>query len=338
MNGRILTFGELLLRFSPDVEARWLSRNECPVFVGGAEANVATALALWQRPVSYITAMPDNLLSGQLLAYLNEKNIDTSRVHFAGERLGIFYLPVGSDMKNGATIYDRKYSSFYQLQPGDIDWDKTLEGVSWLHFSALTPALNAILADVCEEALLAAKAKQIIVSVDLNFRPQLWQYGQSPSEIMPRLVQYCDVVMGNIWAAEKMLSIPFAKELVEGLATDKDYAAQAIDSSKKIMHAFPQVKYVANTFRFDAESRNGIQYYATLFTNERLHISRQYNTGKIVDKVGSGDCFMAGLIDGIYGEKQPQDILEYATAAAFSKLFIKGDTTTSTRDTISGML
>lgn len=332
MNGQILTFGELLLRFSPDVDADWLRANNCPVFVGGAEANVATALGLWGKDVAYVSVLPDNLLTTQLLQYLNSKNIATDHVLRQGERMGIFYLPIGSDMKNNATIYDRKYSSFYALQVGEYDWDKAFEGVSWFHLSTLTPALNGTLARVCVEALQKAKEKNIVTSIDLNFRPQLWKYGTTPKDVVPGLVQYCDIVMGNIWAFEKMLGIELPNPLL-GSGKDEPYLSQAADSSEKIISLFPQVKYVANTFRFD-QGQSGIRYFATLYHQKELFVSKVFHSEQIIDKVGSGDCFMAGLIDGIYDEKMPQQVIDFATAAAFNKLFIKGDTTTSAKSAI----
>jgi len=207
MTKKVLSFGELLLRICPDGGGGWLQENSLPFFVGGAEANVATALALWGTPSAYFTALPDNLLCRQLAAYLEEKGVDTSRMLFQGERLGLYFLPKGKDLKNASVIYDRAYSSFAALKAGTIDWDAVLADVGWLHFSAISPALSKQLAVVCMELLQAAAQKGVTISVDLNYRAKLWQYGVSPVEVMPGLVEYCDLVMGNLWAAEKMLGI-----------------------------------------------------------------------------------------------------------------------------------
>lgn len=204
------------MRICPDVAGDWLEENSLPFYVGGAEANVATALALWGIPSAYLTALPDNLLARQIAAYLGEKGIDVSRVLYQGDRLGLYYLPKGKDLKNAGVIYDRAHSSFSALRSGMIDWDRVLEGVEWLHFSAISPALNQGVAEVCEEGLKAATGKGIMISVDLNYRAKLWQYGVAPTAVMPRLVEYCDLVMGNLWAAEKMLGIPVDVELTEG--------------------------------------------------------------------------------------------------------------------------
>jgi 2-dehydro-3-deoxygluconokinase len=325
MSKKVLSFGELLLRICPDVAGDWLEGNSLPFYVGGAEANVATALALWGIPSAYLTALPDNVLARQLAAYLEEKGIDVSRVVYQGERLGLYYLPKGKDLKNAGVIYDRAHSSFSALQPGAIDWDKVLEGVGWLYFSAISPALNQGVAEVCEEGLKAASGKGITISVDLNYRAKLWQYGVSPTAVMPGLVEYCDVVMGNLWAAEKMLGIPVDAELTER-GRKEDYLDHARRTCEEIVERFPRVRHVAKTFRFD-RGEKGIHYYTTLFTEGKLYSSREYSSDAIIDKVGSGDCCMAGLIRGLYRQEPVADVMEFATAAAFFKLFIPGDAT-----------
>jgi len=323
--GRVLSFGELLLRICPDVNSDWLQKNNLPVFVGGAEANVARALALWDVPTSYLTAVPDNLMARQVVRFLEENKIDVSKVLYRGERLGLYFLPQGKDLKNAGVIYDRNYSSFAQLQPGAIDWDTVLNDVSWFNFSAISPAINATTAAVCQEAAEEASKRNITVSIDLNYRSKLWQYGKQPSDVLPSLAKYCDVIMGNIWAAEKMLGVTVDASINEK-SIKHEYLTQATRTSEEIQSRFPKVKTIANTFRFDYQG-TGINYYTALYTEKKLHVSQEYFADKIVDKVGSGDCFMAGIIYGIYNELSPQDTLEFAAAAAFQKLFIESDAT-----------
>jgi 2-dehydro-3-deoxygluconokinase len=324
MNKKVLSYGELLLRICPDGDGGWLQDNTLPFYVGGAEANVATALALWDTPSAYFTAVPDNAMNRQLSAYLASIGIDTTRIMYQGERLGLYYLPKGKDLKNAGVIYDRAHSSFSALQPGTIDWDGVLHDVGWLHFSAISPALNADAAAVALELVKAASQKGLMVSVDLNYRAKLWQYGAQPTDVMPGLVEYCDLVMGNLWAAEKMLGIAVDAGLTTG--RKEDYLEHARISSEKIMEAFPRVKHVAKTFRFD-HGATGIRYYTTFYSGGRLYHSREYQSDKILDKVGSGDCFMAGLIHGLSKGVAAQGTLEFATAAAYQKLFIPSDAT-----------
>ncbi|MBB5395905.1 sugar kinase [Mucilaginibacter sp. AK015] len=331
-NDTVLTFGELLLRICPDASGKWLESSSLPVYVGGAELNVATALALWNVKTKYFTAMPDNGLSAQIINYVAERGIDTSAIHKGAGRQGLFYLTSGADMKHDAVIYDRAGSAFAELKPGVIDWDKVLTGVSWFHFSAICPALTEQTADLCEEVLIAASKRNITISIDLNYRAKLWQYGKEPEQIMPRLVKYCNMVMGNVWAAESLLGIPVSPQLTD-IDTKENYLAEALSSSKKIMERFPACRTVANTFRFDHEG--GIKYYTTLYQEGEFYNSHEYITNKVIDKVGSGDCFMAGLIY-CYGLKlELWTALNFATAAAFDKLSVKGDATQSTVEKIT---
>ena len=330
--GTILSFGELLLRICPDANGQWLSDNQLPFFVGGAELNVATALALWELPSAYFTALPDNEMSAQILGYLQNKKIDTTPVFMHGDRIGLYYLTRGKDIKNNALIYDRANSAFAALKPGQVDWDKVLDGVGWFHFSAICPAISQNVADVCAEVLEAATARNITISVDLNYRSRLWQYGKQPIDVMPQLVKYADLIMGNIWAAERMLDIAVEPDVTES-GQKSIYLKEALNSSKSIISQYPKCKAVANTFRFDAGE--GINYYTALYNGDQLYSSKQYDTDKVVDKVGSGDCFMAGLIYGFYNNLDPLETLEFATSAAYQKLFIEGDATTKTVNEIT---
>jgi 2-dehydro-3-deoxygluconokinase len=332
--GNVLSFGELLLRLSPDTEGQWLANASIPIHVGGAELNVARALALWNIPVKYCTGLPDNYLSQQIVKTLQQSNIDTSVIQYGGQRIGIYYLPHGLDVKHAGVIYDRADSSFATLQKGTINWDAVLDGVTWFHVSAICPALNADAADVCEEVMQVCNKKGITVSIDLNYRAKLWQYGVPVHEVMMRLAPYCDLIMGNVWAAEKMLQIPVHPGLVT-IDKKENYLEQALVTSQQIIKQYPRCKAVANTFRFD---HKGILYYTTLYTNSQLYVSSEYTTETVIDKVGSGDCYMAGLIYGFYKKQAPQEILEFATAAAFQKLFIKGDATNKSVEEINASI
>src|SRR5689334_3479152 len=221
---RVLCFGELLLRLSPQLHGEWINQNQMPVFIGGAELNVATALSVWGIPVSYCTALPDHYLSHEIIAFVNRKGIHTDPIRFSGSRIGIYYLPQGADLKNAGVIYDRAHSSFWELEPGQIDWEKVFQDVNWFHFSAISPALNLKVAAVCKEAASYASSKGIKVSIDLNHRARLWQYGKEPVDVMPELVQYCDMVMGNLWAEEIMLGLSFEKQ---GLDKKQAYLEQS---------------------------------------------------------------------------------------------------------------
>ena len=333
---KILCFGEVLLRMSPTLGGQWLQQASMPVYLGGAEANVAGALAGWKLPAKYCTAMPDHYLAREMALHLEQKGIDTSAVCWTGNRVGSYYLPQGSDLQNAGVIYDRAHSSFAGLRPGMIDWDAVLEDVSWFHFSAISPALNEDLAAVCKEALEAATRKGIVISVDMNYRAKLWQYGVAPVAVMPELAAYCDVIMGNLWAAESLLGIPVRKDVHE--KGKEGYLAHSLSTSEEITRLFPRCKQVAHTFRFE-ETGIGLHYYASLFERgAALHVSTEFRVKSVVDKVGSGDCFMGGLIFGLYQGRTPAETINFAAAAAFGKLQEHGDATRQTIEQVQNTI
>lgn len=328
---KVFCFGELLLRFSPALQQEWIRTQSMPVHIGGAELNVAKALAKWNIPVGYCTSIPDNYISAEILASLEAENIATSAVLLQGERIGTYTLPMGADLKNAGVIYDRAYSSFSFLKPGMIQWEEVLKGYDWFHFSAISPALNDNAVAVCEEALQVASKMGLTISIDLNYRAKLWQYGKKPSQVMPALAKYCHVIMGNVWSAHQLLGTVLNPLLNEDCEKEF-YIAQAKVLSQEIFATYPNCKYVANTYRFTEGEH--IDYYATLTTHTEHVVSKAYDTNATIDKVGSGDCFMAGLV---YSELQGFDAqaqINFAASAAFGKLQEVGDSTKQSVQTI----
>ncbi|MGK2862237.1 MAG: PfkB family carbohydrate kinase [Chitinophagaceae bacterium] len=325
---RVFCFGEILLRMSPSLNKEWIHQSSMPVYIGGAELNVANALAKWKVPVKYGTAMPDNYLSKEIMEELQFNDIDISAIHLSGNRIGAYYLPQGADLKNAGVIYDRAYSSFAELKPGMIDWNIALEGCCWFHFSAISPALSVQATAVCKEALEAATAKGLIISVDLNYRAKLWQYGHQPPEIMPDLVKHCHIIMGNIWAVESLLGIPSPIE--NSLGKTREQLIEAAGKSMLELHRnYPLAQSFAFTFRLENE------YWAVLQKGSEMAVSEQFLIGEVIDKVGSGDCFMAGLIYGLYNKHSATEIINYSAAAAVGKLHEVGDATKQTIEQVN---
>jgi 2-dehydro-3-deoxygluconokinase len=329
--GKVFCFGEFLLRMSPSLNRQWLHGASIPVYIGGAELNVATALSRWNVPVKYGTALPVNFLSKEIVEELQSKNIDTSAIHFSGSRIGIYYLQQGADLKKVDVIYDRAHSSFSELRAGMINWDEVLKDCSWFHFSAISPALQLNTAELCREALEAASQKGMTISVDLNYRAKLWQYGKQPVEMMPALMKHCHVVMGNIWAAESLLGIRSIIKESAGKSKEALIAA-ASESMEQMRKTFPLLSALAYTFRLEE------QYYALMQIDQSTYLSKEFAQKNVADRVGSGDCFMAGLIYGLHQHHHPQDIINFSTAAAVGKMQEIGDATNQTIENVKKIL
>lgn len=330
----ILSFGEILLRINPDSNGEWINTNTLQVYPGGAELNVATALAKWKVPVSYCTAMPDNFISRQLIQYIGSLQIDTSTILYHPGKIGLYYLQEANNKHSEDIIYDRQYSSFYNLQPGLIDWEKVLQGIRWFHFNTQSLSLNHHAAAVCEEALKACKKKSITVSIDLNYDTRHWQHSKNAYGVVQQLLPYCDIIMGNIWAVEAVLDIPIPAN-IHSISIKENYLQQAKNASEKIIKNFPECKVVAHPFLL---KKNKMECFATLFGNNNFYSSATYSSDTITDKSGCIDSFMAGLIYGVYNHLPFQQLINFATGAAFQKLFIKGEAINKRVDDIKSFI
>ncbi|WP_312992322.1 sugar kinase [Chryseobacterium flavum] len=319
-SAKILCFGELLLHFAPDSEGNWLNEQSLKMYVGGAEYNVAAALSQWKNPVKLLSALPENFVGNQLESQLNNKGIEVLAEKTQG-RIGTFYLSSDGDMQNASVVYDRFPSVFTQSDFENFSDDELFSEVKWLHISTITPALSDNAFRKCLQIMKEARTRNIMVSIDLNYRALLWQ-NQNPHKIK-ELMPFVNVLMGNIWSVEKFLNIPVEYEL-NGNFDDENLLKQAEKTALEIRRQFPEVEKIANTFRFTNGEQ--VNYFATLFAGEQLLISEKYNSDTIEERVGSGDSFMAALIHGILKGNPDQQILEDATKVAFKKLFVKGDT------------
>lgn len=284
---------------------------------------MAATLGQLQVATKYISCIPGNALAQQALASLGALGVDTDDTLLQGDRLGVYYLLSANGLSKGDVVYDRKYSAFDQLKPGQLDWEQLLSGSTWFHWTAITPALNQDLALVCLEALKAAKKLGLTISVDLNYRNRLWNYGRAPQEVMPELVAYCDVIMGNIWASNTMLNT----SLQEGLDRDtlqETYLKHAETTANELFVAHPNCKHIAFTYRFMDSPQHNL-FYGTYHTVEHSFHSQTLETHALIDRIGSGDAFMAGLIYALLKEMPPQAVIDTATSSGFNKLFVKGD-------------
>lgn len=321
---KILTFGELLIRYQT-ITSTYFSKSESNItsFIGGSETNVAVTLSQLGINSQLFTHLPDNAITSEIISNLEKLNVDTSKIKIQGDRIGQYTLLSANGLTNGEVIYDRKYSSFYQLELNDLNWDEIFEDCSWLHWTAITPALSENLALITKQALIEANKRNIKISVDLNYRNKLWQYGKNPIEIMPELVEFCDVIMGNIWAENKMLGTSIDDSLIR--STSKEiYVNYSEKVAKEIFEKFPKCKHVANTLRF-MDNPNHNLFYGIYHTDNLTTFSDTFETSEIIDRIGSGDAFMGGLIYALVNDFDEQKIVDTATKAGFQKLFVKGD-------------
>jgi len=325
MSKRIVTFGEILLRLSPPSHLRLTQATSLDLYYGCAEANVAASLSKFGLPVKFITAVPSNELGESSLSMLRSFAVEPIALTI-GKRLGIYYFEQGASERPGKVVYDREDSSFSTLKRGMIDWKEIFKNADWFHWSGITPSLTQDLADLCKEALEVATEMGLTISADLNYRPKLWQYGRQANEIMPELVQHCDLLLGGIDESEKVLGVPRNESDTEDIVF------------ANWMKAFPKLKNIVSTHRMDANaSSNGIS--ASLWNGENLLNSRRYNISHIIDRIGAGDAFMAGIIYGlITWPEDHQTALEFAVAATCLKHSISGDINLATVNEIKALM
>ncbi len=306
----VFCFGEILLRLSPPDGLRFTQAHHFEAVYGGSEANVAVSLAQLGVATSFVSRVPDNDLGRAALGAVARFGVETRYTVFGGDRLGIYFLENGAGRRSSAVLYDRAHSGMATLEPGQIHWQKTLENAEWLHWSGITPALSASAAAATLAALTIAREKNIKVSCDLNYRAKLWQYGTSPVEIMPPLIELCDVILGDTDVFERYFGI-------------RDEAPEAL--LQRVAERFPRLQYIAMTNR-EGISASHNTYRGVLYDRNQTYASRTYELPDMLDRIGGGDAFMAGLIFGLRNmPTQPQEVVEFATAAAAFKHYVRGD-------------
>lgn len=321
---KIITFGEIMLRLSTPGYLRFGQAKQFDATYGGGEANVAVSLANYGMDAKFVTRLPENDIAKACLKDLRSYGVDTSSIVYGGDRLGIYFLETGAVARPSKVVYDRANSSIATIKPGDIDWKKVLEGADWFHWTGITPALSQGAADVCLEAIKAANAMGITVSCDLNYRKNLWKYGKKASEVMPALVEGCDVILGNEEDADKVFGIK--PEGFDVTSTGGQIDQRRFQSvGEQLMKRFPRAKKVIITLRGSINANHNT-WGGVLWDGKTLYQSSRYDITHIVDRVGGGDSFMGGLIYGLLTYTgDDQKALNFAVAASCLKHTIFGD-------------
>jgi 2-dehydro-3-deoxygluconokinase len=319
---KVITFGEVMLRLAAPGFERLMQTPSLSATYGGGEANVAVSLANYGIPVSFATRLPDNDLGIACAKELRGLGVGTEHIVWGGERMGIYFLEAGAVSRGSKVIYDRAHSALSEITPGMIDWDKVFKDAGWFHWTGITPAISESAALVCQEAIEAAVKNGLTVSTDLNYRKKLWKWGKSAREVMPGLVQGCDVILGNEEDAAMALDIhPDGVDVTKGAVDAEAY----LSVSKKIMELVPRCKKVITTLRGSISASHNT-WSGVLYDGSKLYQAPEYDITHIVDRVGGGDSFMGGLIYGLltYGEDL-QAALNFAVAASCLKHTIYGD-------------
>lgn len=327
--GRIVTFGEIMLRLSPPEHERLFQSPRLNTTFGGSEANVAASLAIFGCNSVFITALPDGPIGTAASRFLSSFGVDVRAIVRPG-RMGIYFNEMGACQRPSKVIYDRDGSCAATAEPADYNFPMLFSLSSWFHVSGVTPAISRAAANSALAAVAAAKTAGLTVSLDLNYRARLWRYGADNIEMMRCLAQYADVIIANEEDIQKNLGIA----LEEKGGGNTPYKALCAEVKKQ----FPNVSRVAVTLResFSADV-NG--WSAVLDGTDGFHISRRYELSRIIDRLGAGDSFAAGLIYGLNAfSGDEQKALEFATAASCLKHSIPGDFNLSTKEEVEFLM
>lgn len=317
---RYVTFGEIMLRLKPPGSERLFQSPVLEATFGGGEANVAVALAGFGCPAAFVSVIPANPVGDACVAELRRHGVDTSLIVRGGARLGIYFLEAGANQRPSVVTYDRAGSAIADAKKGDIDWEASFAAATWFHITGITPAISLSAAELSLEAVGKARQKGLTVSCDLNFRRNLWKYGRSAPEIMGEIMKSVDVVMANEEDCQNALGIR-ANGSAESGKLDIG-ACKAL--ARKVLDGYPGLTHAAITLR-ESRSADVNGWSAVLATRREILVSRKYEIADIVDRVGTGDTFAAGLMYGLRNLQAPREALEFAVAASCLKHSIPGD-------------
>jgi 2-dehydro-3-deoxygluconokinase len=328
---KVVAFGEIMLRFSTERHLRFSQAKAFTASYGGGEFNVCVSLANYGINSEFITRLPENEIGTCALTEMRKMNVESKNVIFGGERLGTYYLETGAGTRGSNVVYDRAHSSMATIQKGLIDWEKVFEGANWFHWSGITAAISQSSADACLEAIKVAHKLGLTISCDLNYRSKLWQYGKTPSEVMPELLKYCDVILGDIDTANFMLGIP---KVNPNYQDEKSLPVLYT----KLFELCPNLKTVATTLRYSVSASHQ-RIGGVLFDGKKIYQAAVKEVTPVVDRVGSGDAFMGGLIYGLLEyQNNNQKALDFAVAACCLKHTIAGDYNLVTLKEVENML
>ncbi|MGI6367974.1 MAG: PfkB family carbohydrate kinase [Anaerolineae bacterium] len=319
--GRVVTFGEIMMRLSPPGMQRFVQARSFDVVYGGGEANVAVSLANYGVPVDYVTRLPNNEIGKACQRFMREAGVGVDKIIWGGERLGIYFLEMGAMMRSSQVVYDRAHSSIATIETGMVPWDEVFADADWFHWTGITPAISRGAAEVCLEGVRAARERGITVSCDLNYRSKLWKWGRSAGEVMAELVSLCDIAIGNEEDAAQVFGIHAAEtDVTSGQVDAERYRAVC----EALNQRFPSLKTIAITLRGSISASHNT-WSGILWDQGQVYMAPTFDLTHIVDRVGGGDSFMGGLIYGLRTLPSRQEALNFAVAASALKHTVFGD-------------
>ncbi|MDR2562593.1 MAG: sugar kinase [Prevotellaceae bacterium] len=321
---KVVTFGEIMLRLATPGYQRFVQSASLGASFGGGEANVAVSLSNYGIATEFVTRLPQNDIAEWCIAELRKYGVGVDKIVRGGDRVGIYFLETGAVSRGSKVVYDRAGSAIADIKPGMIDWKEVLKDAQWFHWTGITPALSQGAAEACLEAIRMANDLGITVSTDLNYRKNLWKYGKNASEVMPALVEGCDIILGNEEDADKVFGIK-PKDFDVAHTGGEVNAAEFESVCTQLIKKFPRAKKIIITLRGSINANHNT-WGGCLYSEGKLYQSKRYDITHIVDRVGGGDSFMGGLIYGLINyPDDDQKALEFAVAASCLKHTVYGD-------------
>lgn len=333
MHKPVVTFGEIMLRLAPPGFERLFQSPQFVATFGGGEANVAVAVSSYGVPARYVTVLPSNPITDAFIGEMRRFGVDPSYIVRGKGRFGIYFVETGANQRPSKVVYDREGSAIALAKRGDIDFAKAFDGAGWFHITGITPAISESAAQLALESVRVAKEKGLTVSVDLNFRKNLWKWGKTSAEVMPDLVKYCDVCIANEEDCQMALGIRSEADVHAGQLEH----AQFQQLTETVLDAYPNLKTVAITLR-ESKSASHNGWSACLNDRSQFIVSRRYEITHIVDRVGGGDAFAGGLIYGLITMPNAAHALEFAVAGSCLKHSIPGDFNRFSTEEVHGLI
>jgi len=311
MAKKVITFGEVMMRLSPPGYSKFSQATSFELVYGGGEANVAISCAYLGMKAAHVTRFPDNALGKSATQFLRKHWLSTEHVFYGSDMMGKYFLEKGAALRPSVVIYEREGSAFSLIEPSMVDWEAALEGADWFHWTGITPAISEGAAMCCLKAIKTANRMGIKVSGDINSRKNMWKYGKTMQEIMPQLVEHCDVVITSTRGIKEMFDLGKPGEKFRY-------------SAKELMEAFPRIKKVVGKNR-KSISASHQQILGKVFTKDRYIKTKSLDITHVIDRVGTGDAFAAGLIYGLLHYDNDEQALNFASAACALKHTVPGD-------------